>query len=569
MSYSALSLDVSFNTQLDKKLKNLNEGYRLPENSSFKFNILREIEINGLQTISEDEVRNELSVFKGDKLDPFIINRNLKRIKGLGFFYSVKSNLIPFEGGKKWIITIKENPIIESIEIKGNQSIPTEELLDQLVTKKDKILNYSNVRKDIDNIEDYYEEKGFLLTKVNEVDNPSFESKKITYYIQEASYGEIGVKGNDKTKDYVILREIDIKKGEKINQKEIKNNLSRVFNLNYFSEVIPDITPSAVTKNTYDLLINVKEKSTDSVNFGGGWGQQSGMFLYSDLNINNLLGTGQLIALKGQWGRNLTTYQFKYHNPWMFGNRRSLTYRAWNTRGNFGFNNMFSSGYRPETRYGMDVAVGLPHSYELRSNHKVKVEEVKISDSDTSVASNYSIQSYTYTVSYDTRDIMFNPLNGAFYVASIENGFKFRSNSLGFSKYDLSVSNFFQTFEKQTIATRVKLGRINGNVEDTEYYFIGGPNTVRGYVEYPYSFGFGKSQLLANIEYRFLLSEIFQFLLFVDAGWASSLGSDITKGKVGKGFGFRINSPLGPIRIDFGIDELGDMRTHFNIGHIF
>ena len=57
---------------------------------------------------------------------------------------------------------------------------------------------------------------------------------------------------------------------------------------------------------------------------------------------------------------------------------------------------------------------------------------------------------------------------------------------------------------------------------------------MRGYVEYPNSFGFGKSQLLGNVEYRFLLSDIFQFLFFVDAGWASSLGSDITKGKIGK-----------------------------------
>ena len=62
---------------------------------------------------------------------------------------------------------------------------------------------------------------------------------------------------------------------------------------------------------------------------------------------------------------------------------------------------------------------------------------------------------------------------------------------------------------------------------------------------------------------------MFQLLFFADAGWASSLGSDITSGKVGKGFGLRINSPLGPIRLDFGIDELGDMRTHFNIGHVF
>jgi outer membrane protein insertion porin family len=215
----------------------------------------------------------------------------------------------------------------------------------------------------------------------------------------------------------------------------------------------------------------------------------------------------------------------------------------------------------------MDVAVGLPHSYELRSTHKAKIENVYVSETDSTRS--YSIQSYAYSLSYDTRDIKFSPLNGVYHFVTIENGFKLKSNALQFTRYDASFSNFFQTAEKQTIATRLMIGKINGNIEMTEYYYIGGPNTVRGYIEYPYSFGFGRSQLLGNVEYRFLLSDIIQFLFFVDAGWASSMGSDFTKGKVGKGFGFRINSPLGPIRIDFGIDELGEMRTHFNIGHIF
>ena len=157
------------------------------------------------------------------------------------------------------------------------------------------------------------------------------------------------------------------------------------------------------------------------------------------MNINNFLGTGQLIGLKGQWGGNLQTYQFKYHNPWMFGKRKSLTFRAWNTRGNFGFNNMMSSGFRPEVRYGTDLAIGLPHSYEMRSMYKVKIENVHISDSSKK---DYSIQSLAYSLSYDTRDVVFNPLNGMYYLFTVENGFKIKSNSLAFTKYDLSLSNF-------------------------------------------------------------------------------------------------------------------------------
>ena len=98
LTVSSYGLDVTLNTQLDKKLETLSKKSK--KRKSFKFNILREIEIKGLSTVSEESVRNELSVFKGDQLDPFTINRNLKRIEAMGFFDSVESELVDFEGGK-------------------------------------------------------------------------------------------------------------------------------------------------------------------------------------------------------------------------------------------------------------------------------------------------------------------------------------------------------------------------------------------------------------------------------------------------------------------------------------
>ena len=109
---------------------------------------------------------------------------------------------------------------------------------------------------------------------------------------------------------------------------------------------------------------------------------------------------------------------------------------------------------------------------------------------------------------------------------------------------------------------------MEGDIEESEEYYVGGPNTVRGYRAFPDSFGRGKHRLVTNVEYRLLFNDTFQALFFVDWGWAQSLG-DITNGHIGKGFGFRVMSPLGPIRLDFGIDDENVMRTHFNIGHVF
>lgn len=565
------SYTVMPTTQLDGVLEQLSAKRR---RSSFaQASILRDIQIKGLVHVDAETILNELPVFKGDAITPYGIDNHLKRIQALGLFYSVDSQLEPYDGGKRWVITVVENPIIQDIAITGNTAIPTSDILSVLSSQKGTLFDYTRVRHDMDAINELYTNRDFILMDIKRVDPPTFSDPVLRFALQEGRFNAIVVSGNTKTRRHVITRELDIQPGDVTRPSAIRRNLARVYNLNYFSEVVPDVVPAtdATYPNAYDLHINVVEKSTSSVNFGGGWGQQSGGFLYSDLNIDNVLGTGQLVALRGQWGGNLQTYQFKYHNPWMFGPRRSLTYRAWNTRGNFGYNNTaFSSGgYRPEIRYGMDLAVGYPYTYQWRSSHRIKVEDVHVDAYAGKNAFNYSIYSYTHTLSYDTRDVAFNPLNGIYGVLTVENTFPVQANAMVFTKYDLDIAHFYQTAEKQTVATRVLVGRINGAVQSTEYYYVGGPNTVRGYVPYPNAFAHGKIQLVTNIEYRFLINDVFQFLFFVDAGWASSLGPDIRKAKIGKGLGFRINSPLGPIRIDMGIDEKQDMRTHLNIGHVF
>ena len=110
---------------------------------------------------------------------------------------------------------------------------------------------------------------------------------------------------------------MDLKLGEPLNEKVLKRDLQKIFNLNYFTKLDPEFIGSQ-KPGYYKIRLNVEEKRTGSLNVGGGYGQRSGLFFYSDIYFDNLFGTGQLLALKGQFGENQTSYQVKYFNPWMW-----------------------------------------------------------------------------------------------------------------------------------------------------------------------------------------------------------------------------------------------------------
>ena len=537
---------------------------KAPESSK---DVVAGIQIRGNSRVASSLIQNEILIVKGEEFNPYKVNRSIKNIQAMGVFESVRSSVTNVSAGKRVTFTVKENPLIKRITFQGNKTYSDQALGEVIVSRTGDLLNLGNVRDDITKIESHYKDNGYFLIKVYRVITPDTNGSELKYVIGEGILDEIIITGNTRTRDNVIRRELkDIKLGEPLNDISLKRDLRKIFNLNYFGKLDPSFEPTDEPDH-YKLKLSLEEKSTGSVNFGAGYGQRSGLFAYSDLNIDNIFGTGQLIMLKGQWGENANSYQFKYHNPWMWDDRKSFTFRLWDTQGNIGFDTI-GGGLRREQRQGFSTTFGVPITYDFRTSHEFKWENIEIPENTTSLGNKYHIRSYNFGVSYDTRDVAFNPREGMYHYISIEKGLPVDDIALDFIKYDTTWNWFFPTFEKQTFATRFILGQMSGDTEPSELYYVGGPNTVRGYAHFPNSFANGEQRLITNFEYRFLINDIFQPLVFVDWGWSRSLGNP-SKGKWGKGFGIRIMSPLGPIRLDFGLDELNEMRIHFNIGHVF
>ncbi len=558
--------------------------------SATALDIVKKIEVIGTYYAPKSSVYNELTLKPGSEADPIALDVTIKNIQSLGLFSDVSGRYVKGKTGLTAVFYVTENARISDIQFTGVTLFEASFLLAQLSSKVNEIINVKTIHKDIEVIAALYKEKGYIAAKVVNVQPPEKEGDPLVFSIAEGVVEAIVITGNKVTRPYVITREMDTKPGSALNDKILKEDLRKVYNLSYFTELKPTFL-DGTTKNSQILQLDLTEKgSFGSFTFGGGYSGTSGLSIFTDLYWDNLAGTGQLVMFKLQRvvGNNpLNTFQFKYVNPWMWDKRKSLSVKAWLTDGQVESSNPLGGGglsFINERSYGTEWGLGWPISYELKTFHYVKLEKVHLIASDK----RYSIASYRFVISYDTRDVAFNPTEGQFHSFSTEHGLIPFSESLEFTRFDLDLRRFFKTFEQQTIAARLSFGLITSpRIDDTdlfsrEYYRVGGSNTVRGYDDF-HPFAVGDKQVLASLEYRFLFNDVFQLVFFVDAGYATKfidpLDStvskvvspfDISKYKVGKGIGTRINVPmLGPLRLDFGISETGDSRFHFNIGHTF
>jgi outer membrane protein insertion porin family len=212
------------------------------------------------------------------------------------------------------------------MDFAGN-TIFTDEALQELVRQQPgKVLDKIRLETDTQRVADLYYENGYIFNIIDREERRDTKKQEISYTIRivetdRAHIENIIVKGNEKTKDYVIYRELPFDEGDIFSKAKVLQGLRNLYNLQYFSAVQPE-TPPGSADGLMDLVINVEEGSTAHINFGimfsGGTYPISGVLKWEETNF---LGKGQSVGVNAELSTLRQLISLSFEEPWLLDRR--------------------------------------------------------------------------------------------------------------------------------------------------------------------------------------------------------------------------------------------------------
>ncbi len=214
------------------------------------------------------------------------------------------------------------------LSITGNEIFPTEKLLAQMKLKEGTIFNAIKFEEGLAEIANIYYESGYMSNGFYPVPSKDTDRKEISYtvVIEERARSHVEniiVNGNNKTKDYVITREIPLESGDVFARDKIVSGMRNLYNLQYFANIVPDVKPGS-EENLVDLVLSVEESSTISLNAGMSFSAVSEpddipISLLFSLTNSNLFGEGKSISTSVNIAQKSQTIDFSYGQDWICG----------------------------------------------------------------------------------------------------------------------------------------------------------------------------------------------------------------------------------------------------------
>lgn len=556
---------------------------------------IKNIEFYGLNSIPPQELLEKMQMKQGSEYTRSKMQSDLKTIYETGYF-TEKMKAIPSVNGDGTVsikIVVEENIPVKDFTIEGNTVIPTEDILATFNGMKGKPQNISLINQAIAQIQDLYSSKGYILARVDSVtDDPD---GTINVSIKEGIIDKIMIEGNEKTKDYIVARNILTEPGMIYNENLIKEDLVRLYATQAFKDVTREIEPSEDVPDAYDITIKIQEQRTASISVGGGLDTVTGLFGSMGISENNFRGRCERLSLTGLVGTGVILNdssvkdhmniqaELSYFKPYFYNADTSL-----NTRLFFRDFGSYQVPLAVERRYGGEVTVAhkLKINRHANATFSVGAENISVKEGDfngiSALYNRYNIPiserakqlegglflSLSPALLYDTRDSATVTRHGT--MASL----RFDEN-LGLNGFDKTngkltgmIKQYIPVAKKSSLSFTVKGGgAIHGDIPEVMAYRLGGPYTVRGFkmsgVGTGNAFIMGSAEFATPIPFldrtRIAFLNNLRFTVWADAGKVfdgtiSNKLYDRPEYAVSAGIGLKVFIPgMGPLSVDYGI----------------
>lgn len=572
---------------------------------------ITQITFEGNKYFDDDEIKDEMQtqekgfwsfLTSSGELDETELDNDVLRIeafyKNNGFINVKVSDPVVNMGTQEITIRFKidegnqyKNGLIS---ITGDILTTEEALLSLLISQKSEMYNRELIRKDMITLSDFYANQGYANVRVvpradkndaESIVNISFDIDKGTLVY----FNRIIITGNEKTRDKVIRRELAIEEQGLYSIKKIQRSNRNLVFKDYFQNI--DIKPVATKEpNKRDVHITVEEKPTGNFSFGGGFSSDDGPFGQFSIEERNLFGKGQTGKFTIRMSGENALYDIGFTEPWLFDKAISAGFNIYKFENEYDYYEKDAMGItlRGASRRFWDyTTIGLTYNIE-----KFDIEDVE-SDHTSVTEGSYLTSSIMPYISYDSRNHSFLPTRGMYHKLSIEYAGKFLGGEIDFTKYLGESALFFPLFWKFSAGIYAKAGYLDDRTDgdpdiDWERFYLGGINSIRGFDDTDINGTRGGSSIEVggetycqfNIEMVFPIAEeqAVYGVLFYDRGDVYNDGETIDLGNQfsSSGFELRWNSPMGPIRLAYGmvidgknIKSTGDGQFDFSIGAFF
>ena len=602
--------------------------FRIHENAKVE---VRRVNFVGNRALSDDELRDVILTHEGNILSIVtqagtyredVFQRDLLLLQAhywdRGYVQvKVGTPLIELSPDKQSMyitISIDEGPQyrLGKIDIRGDLLESKEFFLKKVSVKPGEIFNRSKLSDDLQKLTDLYKDRGYAYVNASPatpVDEKTL-TVDVTFEIQKGElvyFDHINIRGNSKTRDKVIRRELRIIEGDSYNQTALDYSKRRVNALGFFEKV--DVsTKRGSSDNEMDVNVEVAERPTGTFQIGAGFSSVENFIAQAQISQNNLLGRGQLLTLQAQLSSLRQLFLLQFQDLYFL-----------DTNWTFGFNlfkqdRILSSFTRSSE--GASLTWGYLLAEDLRLLLTYTLEDVHVTTggfaglfssgqrdpiplgSIANLLRSGVTSSGRSLISYDSRNDRMFPTRGWYNTLSAEVADHFLASENVFTRYEGAARFFYPIWGPFVFRMKIEGGLISSRdphgVPIFERYFVGGIYDIRGFA--PRSLGpviqslsqqtqdaglqsfliGGNMQVLGNAEIEFPIFDKvgIRGVVFTDMGNSFNLEDQYCKLRPSNvdaskdpcngplnigayreswGFGFRWFSPIGPLRFEWGI----------------